>query len=389
MVSYGPRNRTAILDSVAGGSRQTYVPPPYGWQNPQYGHAGVNEWGSCTDYVMPVPYDEDHTLSIVKNQAGPMFFTGTDVHPTNGRFRVNSAYSKPYLNERLYCPTLPSVDWGYWKTKALANMDPGKPVVDLPLFLFEFKDFPRMLRDLGRIKSGAVKPKDVPDQVLAYNFGWAPLVSDLMNLLGLQKATSDRMRYLQNLAKKKPVRRRLTPKGGSETSVTTLSDLTDSDYFIGPCFKATRTLVHSVNVWYAANAELVDPLPNDPNDLRFMSFRQVTGLTVQPERLWNFVPWTWLIDYFVNVGDYMSAWGGNTRLRCSNLCVMANPKAEVTYGPYWTRGSSLSGRLLQTTEGKLRQVYIDPTPQLSFTPFLNKTQLTNLGALITSKVLSR
>ena len=102
---------------------------------------------------------------------------------------------------------------GYLVTQALANVNPSNPLVDVPLFLFEFKDFPGMLKNAGDILSGirniskGINPKHANDGFLAYQFGWAPLFSDLRKLLNFAKEFEKRQNFLKQNGGGKKIRR--------------------------------------------------------------------------------------------------------------------------------------------------------------------------------------
>jgi hypothetical protein len=355
----------AITGSVAGGS-------------------GVDWYEETSDVTMSPPYDVDHTFLSVDKKVTPVRIYGQGPYSIGG-YTVKADGFNP-TNRALYqyCPTVSSFATSYWVTKALANMNPNRPDLDLPLFLFEFKDFPRMLHDLGRILLRR-KPKysDFPGQYLAWSFGWDPLVRDLMALFDIQKSIEKRIAFLLKLEKGGHFRRSLFDDDVIDTTTTNGYTASMFNY----TYRAdTRTREHW-KIWFTANAKLLTSLP-DNRPVPDLARDLVLGLSVRPDLLWNMLPWSWLIDYFANIGDFMSANSGYVRSKVTRLCLMAHIVDQVETLPGKTSANHFIGTLgnLQT-DIKRRSVHPNPTARISFDPFLTNGQMANLGALVVSKAL--
>jgi hypothetical protein len=278
----------------------------------------------------------------------------------------------------------------YWQTKALANLNPYRPKWNLPLFLFELKDFPHMLRELGGVLKGRLKPDSVPGGYLSYQFGWAPLVSDLMSLFDLTADIDNRMRYFRNLQKGKKISRVIA---------------TSSDRTLGEpvnhvaCFEADDTFAYgwttqaltkeTMRVWLDAHASFKGVLPNSDVELRSLSRNAILGLHSVPWTVWDAIPWSWLIDYFVNVGDFLEATQGWLNLDVTRLNVMAKTQRRTRFIVLREVSTlSVSGALWVSTR-RQRLASVDPTPSLSPTPFLSGKQMSILGALVTATALRK
>lgn len=373
----GSRHRTRDRATVDPGNYQ-FLGSTY------YGASGVSDHEICDDTTMPRPYTVDHTLSIIRRRAAKVQRLSGETgyfNPTHTTKITYNGYNPQNRSLYQYAPNGSPIDWLYWKTKALANMDPFKPDVSLPLFLFEFKDFPRMLRHAGRVLSGKAKPSDVPGGWLAYSFGWAPLVSDLLSLMELTKSIDDRVRYFKNLERGSMIRRKLT---GKIIADSTISDWYQLPIYTRTVIKADKRDVERLDVWFSANGKAKFPLPNDPADLRLLSTKAVLGLKNDPASLWDFLPWSWLIDYFLNVGDYLRAHQGLTHMMVTRMCLMA--KVEVNSSLVNIReseGITTSPSVMLTTS-KQRSVFSNPTPFLYPRPFLGARQIGNLASLVTA-----
>jgi len=145
-----------------------------------------------------------------------------------------------------------------------------------------------------------------------------------------------------------------------------------------------RHIFHE-RIWFTCNAKLVDPLPNDGATLKTLAENLVLGLTFEPYAVWDYIPWSWLIDYFANFGDYIEATNALTRLQVTRMNVMATRvyRTELVQ-TYVESGLSASHSELKTTE-KLRKKYGIPVPIYRFTPFLTGYQVGIIGALAVTR----
>jgi hypothetical protein len=343
----------------------------------------------CDDHTQPPPFEDPTWWNKSRSLSVGGALNGTVPYSYAGGGTVT--FSDVRTQNRTgyqYAPATTEVDWTYWRTLALANLDPYRPVVDTPLFLFELREFPRMLRDLGRVLQGRIRPSDVPGGYVAYQFGWRPLVSDLLSMLTLQRQINDRIRYFRNLAKGTRVRRRLATRRLIKDTTTANAY---QQFNVGPagdpyCIKADVQVREYISVWFTANASLLMDLPKDA-DLRGLSTRAVWGLTARPSTLWNAIPWSWFTDYMLNVGDYMEAANGMTRYRCTNMCLMALSLAESRLTNVRLKtGLSFSPSTLYT-ERKQRSVSANPQPGITAEPFLTNRQQLILGSLATASAL--
>lgn len=265
--------------------------------------------------------------------------------------------------------------------KAIANMNPNRPNVDLPVFIAELKDLPHMLRQIGDlIRSRGRKRPNAGSAYLAYAFGWRPLISDLMDLIDLTEETEKRQKYLQRLAKGTRIKRNLGD-GTGESSVSGIQSWSGAT--------GNATTVYFQNViwkgWYTAWAKCFLGIPSfdATNAAAFRAVRGLTGPSLS--QAWELLPWSWLIDYFTTFGDYLAATRGGIPFTWTDLCVMrrtvviredrlvSNPKG-LAFSPGTRR-----------TEYKERETY-KYTPLPAFREsVLSRSQLRILGALAVSR----
>lgn len=347
---------------------------------------------SNVDITMSRPYVTDHNLTITKrridqppringyyDQEYPIYYNGA-------RFTCENRMVDQ--NDYTYCPTYPAPDFDYWKTKALANLNPERPTFDIPLFLWELKDLPRMVQHAGWLLKGINNPhyrhhwQDAGSVYLAYKFGWEALVRDVLSMFDLTAKIAERVNYLKSLETGSRYRRVLSngivsvgPGANASTSFHSQVRVTCS-----------TELTVKQKVWFSANAKLKDALPADSTQLVTLSRDIVTGMRLNPERVWDFIPFTWLSDYFLNLGDYIEAHGTLARVTVTRMNIMATTRVERKFTPTYVQpGLSCSGGLYSTT-WKRRAAYANPTASVRTTPFITEGQVSIIAALASTRV---
>jgi len=349
------------------------------------GYAGDIDHETCDDTTMPSPYTVDHYLSIVRHTAMPLRFNGR--LPTgilNGWDWVYHNYDPPNRAGYGYCPGLPTFDSAYWQTKALANLNPYSPKVNLPLFIYELKDIPGMLKGAGDWLKRIYKDPnirrnwrnyvgvDATSLWLSLSLGWEPLVSDLRSMFGLAKSIENRKRYLASLEAGSHVHRKL------HSGIT--SEYTDAALYGGDGYSARVKHFITEDIWFSANAKLKDPILGNA-ELQELSEKTVTGLLSEPWVVWDYLPWSWLADYFLNVGDFIEATAGLQHLEVTRLNLMAKRVHRSILEPVLVAPTiSASYSELRSSE-KLRVPFGHPAPSFAFTPFLTGKQMSIIGAL--------
>lgn len=288
-----------------------------------------------------------------------------------------------------------------WSSAILANLSTNSRAVDIPLFLFELKDFPRMLRDLGRVLRKEIKPSDVPGGFLAYRFGWAPLFSDLYSLLDLGREVENRISYLLSLKKGKRISRTLhssetISKGGSvwhdfQFLSHTEETYTDKVWFTCRIGELDESYVDDLLTLYRKARSGHSGSAQDV--LTRLTGLRADGMTAST--VWNAIPWSWLVDYLASIGTFIEALGSHVPFRPTDVCVMRHQRKEKQYiveeiakSPYLNISATVqSGDLI--ADAKERLAITSLTPKIRFTPLLSASQIAILGSLVTARLLRR
>lgn len=345
---------------------------------------------TTVDTTSPKPYP-DHDLDILDVHLDHPRLYGSSMNadelgPGTELVGVVRGWRVGPVNLNLF-PTLSSVNWLYYETRALAVLNPNRPVVDVPLFIFELREFPSMVRELGEfLRKGwrdprHLSPKDAAKQHLAYGFGWAPLVSDILKLLDIAEQVERRKQLLLKAERLGGVRRKV--KLGSTTfDAGTLL----ASSWIAACHAAEANWQFDGKEegWATARLRLLTQLSGV--SLESEAFRSVLGFNLPMYTIWNMLPWTWLLDYFSNLGDFMSSTGGHLAYKLDNINLMVhqNIQGKIAWSSIRPALKLAGGSYRCEYKGRRVVTLQLPWPLLFANPSIG--QLSKLGSLVVSKV---
>lgn len=245
----------------------------------------------------------------------------------------------------------------------------------------------RRMKDASRRGSSKQKTKNsgkaLADTYLEYAFGWRPLIGDI-------KAGAKALAKIQEKAVNNTVR--VSSKGHSETAGTpTFLNIAIQTTILGTSFRVTRGSADAIiygAVKIADNPEL------DGRIQRQIGF---TLSDVVPT-VWELVPWSFLIDYFTNLGDVISAacfprsdlvWTMQCIKRRNSSSNVVQHRKNPNAGGINTRiiadyGSP--GSIIRTFEDISRsQSGSLPLPPFQLQIPGSNVQFMNIGALVASK----
>lgn len=400
------RIRERTFGYIDGGTLG-FTKPPYD-VDPYitYGYTGHLEHEICSDFTSTKPYP-DTVLDLRRSEVvsplrinGGFYAGGLGDCVIDNYGPVGTNNVELVAGSRMSSPFNPD----YYMTKALSNMNPKKPDLDLPLFLFELKDLPRMLMDIGKFAANAgervgtwgevlygvygdkLHLADIPGTFLSYRFGWAPLLADLANLLQLGKLIDRRVQYLKNLESGHHLRRKLfsgrTAQDTNRGPAYVIKTLTGQKVYTADVYEEQY-----MDVWYTANAKLRTQLPEAPSELRSMSKEYVLGLTYRNRFWWDILPFSWLSDYLNNFGDVIESRQSLAELEITRLNIMHQIRYFRSHKNVYVPSGVEATPYLCTVTQKERRPYANPTPRLTYRPLMNGIMYATIGALALNVVL--
>lgn len=144
--------------------------------------------------------------------------------------------------------------------------------------------------------------KDVPNEYLSYHFGWKQLYRDLNDLLALPEKASKKVNFLMRRSGKPTTlhsKRIVTSASGLGVSGF-VYPLTDIDFNASLSHRIERE--HEVRL--AVNRTFDFP-PINSVDFKRHVYAERIGIQPRITDVYNLVPWTWLLDWFTGLGNYI------------------------------------------------------------------------------------
>lgn len=333
----------------------------------------ITKWrGICTDEH--AAGKSDHALSITKRDLR----TST---PLNGTMKLSqfpgytvelkNYWSSPVFSSNVVpSASFPKSDATY-ATELIARTSPNRYDVDNLQNLVDLKDLPKLVKFAGDtlIQKGA-------SAYLAYQFGWKPLISDLSKMLDFQSRANKRAKEIHALYERGGLHRKRDLDKVTSESTTTFSDI-----FVGSQGRLDWKVADFLQgrKWGSVRWIPTTLPPRDETAIHAQAMRLVFGAELSPSAVWNAIPWTWLVDWFSNVGDYLVAYNNIVPCTHSTPCIMTHLVTKRSYIRTDSHGEVSGGGGYATFETKTRSLV--PATLTAGIPFLSGYQMSILGAL--------
>lgn len=280
-------------------------------------------WRTCDDTIGEYPFATDFSLMesyesipTLNGQIGGHIWTECPV-----------AYRPGVPDPRQQWPVLTLLDRNNVAWKILSETNPSAPHVSVPTFVAEMKDLPSLFKGWGDSIL-----KRVANGLLSWRWAIRPLIGDLRKVFNFVKAVDDRVRMLMKLRAGETLRKRVHL--GTELVYGPIS----ANQFVessGTTIRADFQVVYAKKAWGSAQWKLLPdtvlpmlgygPLQQLANNLTF-------GLTYHEflATAWEVTPWSWLVDWFSNVGDVIAATNNSVGCTWQNVCYMRTLEAIRT-----------------------------------------------------------
>jgi len=266
-----------------------------------------------------------------------------------------------------------------------SRTNPSRPTVAPLTLIQDLVDIPKQLRDVRKLFSSpksALNAKELANHNLSVQFGWLPLIDDAKHIIKLQHYIAKRKEELVRLDGKSGLKRRIR-----------LSESTDHDEFSNQSVAATNwggtgyvnvsrqqtTVKYGTVRWKPTN------LPNyDLTDVErtYQLVRSVVGFSPEGDiqGLWDIIPWTWVTDWFVDIGSYMTQYSNTIPAEATHCNVMRNVKvvANISKSPLtssWVDGGYGS------VSYEIKSRAANTAPFAVRIPFIGLQRLSILGSL--------
>lgn len=180
-------------------------------------------------------------------------------------------------------------------------------------------------RRVKRTSRPAIARRVLSGTWLEYQFGWKPLISDI----------TDGAVALAGLAQTRPPFKMVRAKGSSVDPISTSYD----DCGVGALVIPRTTIgLKESTVVYRGVVKL-NCTPGISMSAQNLGFRWDQFVPT----VWELIPYSFLVDYFTNVGDILQSWSyASSNMKWASKTVIVEREFTRTAGsPYWT--GSLAG----------------------------------------------
>lgn len=260
-------------------------------------------------------------------------------------------------------------------TQAAAMTNPSRPYVDVPVNALQLGELATLIRDTGRsfIRS-------LGNNNLMYQFGIYPLVGDLVKLLRLNDQVNRRVNEIARLRAQHGLRR--TVGIGNYSATATVNKFIQSE---GLTIREDFQVITELGIkahcrWMPAGDCLSLASPMATRDL---ARRAVLGLTIDNSTLWELIPWSWLIDWGTDLGQYFAAHRNLIPATLSDVSVMRHTRTVAEWPGKSQDDWSCSG-IRYVRENKTRATsFVAPVAHL---PFLSANQVGIVASLAVTRL---
>lgn len=346
---------------------------------------------TCVDFVGN-PQGQNG-LDILATERTGGILSGSRIVGTENQVFSNYPAENRSSNYAATLPSLPNLT----VSQLLSRTGPLTPKVNLPLFLFELKDIPRMLKHAGDLLHGiATGPsglspfKEAAAANLAYQFGWKPLVEDILKILKVVELTERKQDELDKADTSKGIRRRLQI-GEVEAFASHPGVVVSS--ISGTVFTRTIQVRSTAERWAVVRWRTKTGQGLRRRHDRLSSFRIAMGLNpgMIPITIWKALPWTWMIDWCVDISSLMLSHYNQIYYVPTAICVMTSTRHEWS----WPGGTSGTGIGLTAFKGvttrKQRGAFGTDGSNVPtiVVPYLDAYKLSILGSLTILRITGR
>lgn len=269
-------------------------------------------------------------------------------------------------------------------TTLVARSNPSRPTVQLPVTILELRELPDLIRHIGRHLTITGLPKgrwgrNLAESNLAWQFGWAPLFKDLRKLNQFQDHVNQRVKEINKLHSGTGLRRRLTLSDGVSKSSDNSVTVHSTNCTIRCKMESTTSWKRWGTVRWTPDA----PIPTTEGAVEAQALKAILGLSLDYGNIasstWEAIPWSWLIDWFANVGEYLQTHNNSVPASPSGISICETVNTTKTFtrttGDSWVRGGGATlSRVTKTRR-------LGSATLAASLPFLDNRQVSILGSL--------
>lgn len=201
-----------------------------------------------------------------------------------------------------------------YAAQTIARTTPSHPAVDVVQNVLEIGDIPRVLKLRGDtlLRMGA-------NEFLRLEFGIKPLLKDIKRTLDWGDGVSKRFAQINKIRETGGFRKTVTLDSLSNTQQNNNIALQSAGAFFTDSYE---TVGHRIIRGHARYLPTVDFKKYTAGEMYAMAFDAYFGAEYSFSGFWEGMPWSWLIDWYTNVGDLLMARRNIVPVTCQGVSLM-------------------------------------------------------------------
>lgn len=274
----------------------------------------IKRWECITPHLDGINYDSDGNV-FEQFEHYPI---DQQLDPSDSRFPFGS------FNE---------ADRFFLARELLAKTNPSVAHIVMPAFYGELRDLPSLVHSWGNTLL-----KRVATGYVVWRWVVKPMLKDINRMCQFIEAVNQRLKWIDILERGKALRRNLVLRRNS----TTFTD----DRFLqsyGALVISRRTVVYTEKVWGSVRWRMFSPpkekfeqLAGDNVAARVQQAKDlVVGINTfgALSTVWELMPWSWFVDWFGGLGDYINQVNNTIPCDVESICLMRKTESRSTYAP--------------------------------------------------------
>lgn len=264
-------------------------------------------------------------------------------------------------------------------TRGAARTNPSRPYIDLPVEIAQVHEIPEIIRNRADNEFARVGQAN-----LAWQFGAEPVGQDVASLLNLTSQIGTRAQQLVNARRSGGMKRTIVVDAASNMESRDTFLQTDGvfirdnvDWWTGETVKVHARWTPDEDYSSLTQSQLRHDAVRD-------AFRALTGGIIDYSTIWELIPYSWLVDYFGNVGEYFQAYRNIVGMTLSDVAVMRHTVTKGEWGGLKYSADFTMSPFTVRYETK-RRVTSFIAPVLSSDSFLNSNQLGIIASLAATR----
>lgn len=258
-------------------------------------------------------------------------------------------------------------------TATAARTNPSRPYVDVPAAVLDMRGGIQRIKSAGDDLLSIIR--QTGSEYLGYKFMIQPIVGDLLRSVVAYHQVCRRRDEIDRLFEGNGIRRTVSNGSYSTSGVYNVSVQSAGLLIQRPVRWTTSVECRTHIRWKPTMRSGIRP---SPAQVDTWARRAVYGLTVDFSTLWEITPWSWLADWFGDVGTYLKAQRNIIPAAVSGVHPMKHWRTESVFdgGPI-SQGTISSGKVVRETKTRITS-FVAPTAHL---PIFDERQMSILAAL--------